>query len=277
MKTQAIITTLLITLFSTSDLLAGGWTQPKGGGFGKIDAYIINAGNVFDDDGESVSIPDYRFLSTNLYAEYGITEKLTGIIYFPILVSSESDPFIGDESYSISSVGDLDIGVRYGLLRNDRMVVSGVLMLGIPTGSADEDELLWTGDGEFNQIIKAEAGFSLPASIYAVAGLGFNNRSQGFSDEVIFDIEAGIGLFDQQLFFALKSSGRLPMDNGDEDVTGGYGMFSNNTGYVSFGPELTYIMKNGLGFSVNTYGAFFGRNLLAAPSYSAGIVYRMTP
>lgn len=277
MKTLAITTTLLITLFSTSDLLAGGWTQPKGGGFGKIDAYIINAGNVFDDDGESVSIPDYRFLSTNLYAEYGITEKLTGIIYFPFLVSSESDPFVGDESFSNSSVGDLDVGVRYGLLRSDRMVVSGVLMLGIPTGSADEDELLWTGDGEFNQIIKAEAGFSLPASIYAVAGLGFNNRSQGFSDEVIFDIEAGIGLFDQQLFFALKSSGRLPMDNGDEDVTGGYGMFSNNTGYVSFGPELTYIMKNGLGFSLNTYGAFFGRNLLAAPSYSAGIVYRMTP
>jgi hypothetical protein len=277
MKKRIILLTILIISVSATASFAGGWTQPKGGGFAKIDAYIINAGNVFDDDGESVSIPDYSFLSTNLYAEYGITDKLSGIIYFPFLVSSESDPFAGEESISISSVGDLDIGVRYGLLQTERVVVSGVLMLGIPTGSAEEEELLWTGDGEFNQIIKAEAGFSLPASVYAVAGLGFNNRSQGFSDEVIFDIEAGIGLFDQQLFFALKSAGKLPMDNGDEDVTGGYGMFSNNTGYVSFGPELTYIMKNGLGFSVNTYGAFFGRNLLAAPSYSAGIVYRMTP
>jgi hypothetical protein len=277
MRNRFVTLTAIVTIISTTNLFAGGWTQPKGGGFGKIDAYIINAGNVFDDDGESVSIPDYSFLSTNLYGEYGFSDKLTGIIYFPFLVSSESDAFIGDETYSVSSVGDLDLGIRYSLMRSERLVISGVLMLGIPTGSANEDELLWTGDGEFNQIIKAEAGFSLPASIYAVAGVGFNNRSQGFSDEVLFDVEAGIGVFDQQLFFALKSSGKLPMDNGDDDVTGGYGMFSNNTGYVSFGPEITYIMKNGLGFSLNTYGAFFGRNLLAAPSYSAGIVYRMTP
>ena len=67
------------------------------------------------------------------------------------------------------------------------------------------------------------------------------------------------------------------MDNGDDDVQGGYGMFSNNTGYVSIGPEVSLFLNNGLGISFNTFGAFYGRNLLAAPSYSFGLVYKHKP
>ena len=271
---KKIVLLLTIPMLVYSSANAGGWPQSKGGGFAKLDVYMINAGSVFDDDGESVDIPDYSFLSTNLYMEGGITESLTGIIYLPVYVSSESDPIFGSEQITTSGIGDLDIGVRYGLIRRDRWVLSGVLLLGIPTGSAEEDELLWTGDGEFNQLVKAEAGLSITESIYGVAGAGYNFRSEGFSDEFHFDTEIGIGLLDNRVFAALKFFGRLSMDNGDDDVFGGYGMFSNNTGFVSYGPEITYISKKGLGISFNTFGASYGRNLLAAPSFSIGIVYK---
>jgi hypothetical protein len=273
-KLLTIFLVLLQIVVTHHNAICGGWTQPKGGGFAKLDAYIINAGNIFGDDGKVSGIPDYSFISSNIYAEAGITNKLTGIVYFPFYVNSTSDPVGGFDKQSISGIGDLDIGGRYNLVAAESYVVSAVLILGIPTGSANDNEILWTGDGEFNQIFKAEAGFSFSNSIYTVVGFGFNNRSEGFSDELNYDMEAGISVFDNSLIISLKSNGRFPLDNGNDEVTGGYGMFSNNTGYASLGPEITYFLKNGIGFSVNTYGAFYGRNLIAAPSYSVGIVYK---
>ncbi len=276
-RTRILIKLTILLLFYSSTSFGGGWTRPKGGVFAKVDIYSISAKSLFDDDGNTFEIPKFDFLSSNFYCEVGITDRLTGIAYFPFYVSSKSAPFTGNEELNISNTGDLDIGARYQLLSNNGFVLSTSLTLGLPTGSADENELLWTGDGEFNQIIKLEAGLPIPGNIYAAGGLGYNFRSQGFSDEFVFDIEIGIGFFENRLFATLKSNSRIPMENGDEDVTGGYGMFSNNTGYISFGPEVSYFFKNGLGISANTFGAFYGRNLLAAPSYSAGIVYRFDP
>ena len=264
-------------LFTISPLIAtsGGWPQPEKGGFVKADVYYIDATRVFNDEGEAVAVPRYTFLSANIYAEAGFTKNLTGIVYFPFLVRSETMQAANpDKKITESAPGDLDIGVRYGFLRKDKLVMSGVLMLGVPSGRADDEELLWTGDGEFNQLVKLEAGYSFPYNVYAVAGGGFNKRSGGFSDEIIFDAEVGATLFDNRINFALKINGRSAIGNGDDDVFGGYGMFSNNTEYFAYGPDITLFLKNGLGISVNTFGAFYGRNLLAAPSVSAGIVYR---
>ena len=52
------------------------------------------------------------------------------------------------------------------------------------------------------------------------------------------------------------------------------GLFSNNLEFLSIGPEVNYSLTDKFGLSVAVFGAFSGQNILASPSYNAGLFYK---
>lgn len=290
MKIQnIIIAIIIITILPMTLLAGGGWPQPKGKAYIKLSEWWTTSDEHYTDVGLIDPNVTLGIFNTSIYAEYGITNRLTGTIYFPFFsralinntVSSTTGEVLnaGD---AINSLGDTDISLKYGITgSNSPIAVSASVLFGIPLGNdlGGKDNNLQTGDGEFNQFVQLDAGsgFNVAGlSAYANVHFGYNNRTSGFSDELRYGVEAGIATLDSKLWFI----GRLNrVDSRKNGTLGnnstGTSIFSNNAEYTSLGGEVSYKINEQFGFSAGITGAIDGRIILAAPSYSVGVFVEM--
>lgn len=290
MKKLIAISALLFTL--ASPLLAGGpWTQQRHSGFFKLSEWWI----VFDQHYTDAGLIDPNvttgIFNTTFYGEYGITDRLTVIGYVPLLTRNYMNNLVSATSgevlvpgEAINSLGDLDLGVKFSLTKpGAKIPVAASLTLGIPTGTPVAGSLnnLQTGDGEFNQIIQIDAGQSFRVHkqtyAYVTTYVGFNHRTNGFSEEFRYGIETGIGLAKSNLWLIARLLGVESFKNGAtaETVTS-TSIFANNTEYTSYSFEASYYLHKGLGISASFASAFRGEIIAAAPSYSVGIFYDLS-
>lgn len=268
---------LLILVLSFHAHAGGGWPQPKGKGYFKLGQNIISSPTFYGPSGELLDITTISLFTTSLYGEYGFTDRLTGLVYFPFFVRStlneiefrQSGVVIpGDE---VNAIGDADIGFTYGLITGKPVVISASLVLGLPLGktAGGDSQILQTGDGEFNQMIRVDASHSFyPKPIYASAYAGFNNRTRNFSDEIRMGFEVGATF--KKFIPIFKFNVVTSLENGSGEVAQN-GVFSNNTGFVSPAIELNYLLTDKIGITSSAAFALSGKNILAAPNFGFGL------
>lgn len=271
-------------LFCNSEnLRSQGWPQKAGHGFYKLGVNIVSSDKFYEKSGEVLTIPTLSDYTVSLYGEYGITGGVTGILYLPVVKRitlnkqvGEPSGFVYFEGDEVTGVADADVGVRVQLFKTGSTVLTAGLKLGLPLGSDEQENGLYTGDGEFNQVLTIGAGHSFyPLPAYATGFLGVNNRTNGYSDEVHYGAELGYTVAE-----AVTVSGRLTglesFRNGDGDVTGGMGgLFANDQRYLTYGAEVAWQMTEYVGLSAGITSAFFGRNTLSASEFSAGIFLKL--
>lgn len=290
MKKITLITILILTTINL--LFAGGpWPQQKGKGYFKLSESWIVFDQSFSAAGNIVPNVRTGIFNTSLYGEYGITDNFTGIINAPFFTHNFMDDELslntGDilvPAESLNSIGDIDLGLKYGLkLTSLEIPVSATLIFGLPTGtsSGGTEGRLQTGDGEFNQLLQIDAGtgFNLTKKInsYVSAYAGFNNRTNNFSDEFRYGLEAGLGFMDRKLWTILRIGGVESLQNGDETAGNRFiSLYNNNTSYTSFTIEAAYYVTKRIGVSANFAGAWRGENIAAAPTYSFGVFYDLS-
>ncbi len=284
---------LTLTLFiSINSFAGGGWSEKKGAGFFKLGQYVIISDDFFNPMGEVITIPTVSYYATSIYTEYGLTDRLTGVAYIPFFVRTtlneiefrqSGNTIPGDEE---TNIGDPLIGVKYGFFQDGPFVVGVSLLLGLPLGEdqGGEGQILQTGDGEFNQLIKIDVSRSFyPKPIYATVTAGFNNRTNvfsewgsgnGFSEEIHYGFEIGYTLREKTLI-ALKIYGVESLKNGDPGGSAGNGIFSNNTEYLSITPEISHNIGNNWGLTGAVGFAFSGERILASPAYQAGVYFNL--
>ena len=274
----SILISLLIAPVA-SIFAGGGWTQAKRSGYFKLGQNFIIANQYFQPDGEIVDITTISLYTTSAYLEYGLTDRLTGTLYLPFFVRStlnEVEFTSGRPSIPgdfVNSIGDTDIGLKYGLLQNGPVVVAVGLTLGLPLGetAGGETQILQTGDGEFNQMITVEASRSF-GNGYATTLLGFNNRTKDFSDEFRYGFEIGRSWNDRWIT-QLRLYGVESFMNGDAAGGAGNSIFANDMEFLAITPEIAYNIHSNLGVTVNAGFAAFGRKILAAPNIGVGLFY----
>lgn len=271
------ISTLILLFVSVSCLAGGGWTKKKGRYYLKLSQYTIIANQYFNPEGNLIKInPRIAFYNTALYGEYGLTDRINVELYFPFFSRSVLNNFQkrnGEfvEGDQVSGIGDTNLAFKYGIVQGGSTVVSAKLTLGLPFGDASGGETgtLQTGDGEFNQMLSVDIGHSFyPAPFYANASVGINNRTNNFSDEFRFSVEAGLTL--KKFILIGRLIGVESLMNGNTDDNANQGVFGNNVEYLSFMPELVYKIKENFGVTAAVGTAFSGRQVLANPSYEVG-------
>jgi len=279
-----ILIIILVFLFTSSAFSQ--WTKGKGKGYYKVSGWYLEADEHFTANGDKDPNLTRSQFNVNFYGEYGITDKLDVIAYVPFFSRvTENDEISGttgqelSEGESFNSFGDLDLGVRYSLFKNSTYAISATLKFGIPTGddAGGSDGSFQTGDGEFNQLLQTNFGASfnlwkIPS--YAKVYLGYNNRSQGFSDELRSGAELGGNLANGKLWIIGRADIVESTQNGSlnaQNSQGSGSIFANNIEYVSLGIEAAYYITKKIGVSANFTSAVSGKLVYAAPSISGGV------
>jgi len=273
---------LFLFLSSANQVGAGAWTQKRGKGFYKLSFRLIRADQFYEPTGNKIDIPTLSDYTTTFYGEYGLTARLTLVANVPMFkrvtlnkqVGSNSG-FVFFEGDSKSGVADSEVGVRLGLLPGGSSVLSAEILFGLPIGDDSQTNGLLTGDGEFNQLIKAQFGHSFyPKPLYFSGEFGFNNRTKGYSDEWHYAAEIGY-TFSNKFLVSFKLRGVESRKNGNDTVVGGMGgLFANNQSYLSYGPEVSYIINETFGISAGIESATRAENVLSAPAFSFGVFVR---
>lgn len=260
---------LAFAILTTTTSFGQAWTKEKGKSFLKLDFTTITGNKIFDDKSEVVDFQDFSFNTLSFFGEYGITNKLTAVAYIPFLQSNSlKSTALGPDASNVG-FGDVDIAIRYAISK-EKFPLTATLLLGIPTGEFVEPNELFTGDGEFNQMLKIASGAGAE-KWWVQGGVGFNNRTQNFSDEIRFDAEFGYKFLNKKLMTMLKIGGISPLDNGKAATTK-TGLFSNNVAYISPAIELMYFVKPNFGITFRGAGAGANaRNVQATPSFSLGV------
>jgi hypothetical protein len=254
---------------------AGGWPKKKGTAYYKLAYSSINALHFFDKNGERVALNnDLGFYTWSFYGEYGITDRLTVMTYLPFATTAKLHQQTNAPGGSLTTIGDTNIGFKYGLMVDQPNVLSASLTLGLPFGKTSSDtsggvNSLQTGDGEFNQLLKIETGHSLSNGFYASSYLGVNFRSKGFSEEIQFGGE--IGHVGGQLISIVKFQLVQSLQNGDNSATANADFFNNNMELFSISPELAYKFSENAGISANYQFLVSGQKTLASPMTTIGL------
>lgn len=278
---------IIAILFTSLAIFAGGgWPQPKGKGYFKLSEWWLISDQHYTDSGIIDPNITTGIFNTSIYAEYGFTDRLTGVLYFPFFSRTYNNNIVSgttgeilQEGEAVNSVGDTDISLKYGITRPGAgLAVAATLTLGLPVGEASGGSLgnLQTGDGEFNQMIALDAGTGWQMGtipFYTNVSAGFNNRTNDFSDEVRYSWELGAHLFNRKLWVIGRLSGVESLKNGiaSSALSNATSIFANNAEYTSYGIELAYNIGEKWGVSIGTAGAFRGEIIFANPSYTVGI------
>ncbi|MFY0629224.1 MAG: hypothetical protein JXR05_02515 [Flavobacteriaceae bacterium] len=266
-KTLLLTIVLLIT-----NVTYGQWSKGKNKGYYKLSAWSLNTDQYYNNSGDIISNPSRTQFNINAYAEYGISDKVDLIGYVPFYAK------VDQGSQSVSSLGDIDLGINYGFYKKGRWAASAKLLFGLPTGNeaGGTNGSLQTGDGEFNQFLSGALGYSTQVGgfpLYAKTYFGYNNRTKDFSDELRYGLESGINLLNKKAWLIARLDVVHPLNNGNfsnpNTVPGS--IFGNNVGFIGIGIEANYYITEKIGLSLGYIGAADGRNIAANPTVNGGI------
>lgn len=283
---KKIILLSILFVLSCSFFSHAQWLEKKGNGYFKLGAWALEADQHYTNTGKIDPNATRGNFNLNLYRKYGLSDNWNIIAYIPFYVKSYQNHRVSEitnetllEGEEFSSFGDVDLGIEYRLFKKSKFAFSTTLVLGIPSGDSrgGSDGSYQTGDGEFNQFLRFNAGTSLSLfkhSFYAKTYIGFNNKTKNFSDEFRAGIEVGTGLFGSKLLLLMRSNMVKSLRNGSLNASNNSGsIFANNVEFISIGGEVAWKFTKKIGVSLGYDSAFSGKIIYAAPSYNAGIFY----
>ena len=269
---------LIVAAWWSTDAEAGAWTQTKGTGFYKLGSQMTRGTEFRDMRGLGMTIPTLAEYTVSLYGEYGLRDDLTAVGYLPFFKRITLNKQVGRPSGfvyfagdDVTGIGDAQLGLRYRVAQKGATVISASLTLGLPIGDDTQTNGLLTGDGEANQILALQVGHSFyPVPVYVSLDLGYNNRVDGFSDELLYAVEAGYTIGKWTAILRLRRT--ESRENGEDGVSGGMGgLYANNQSFLSYGPELIYALNERLGMSLGAAGASRVQNALSEPVFSFAV------
>ncbi len=273
-----LIVTLILICIPLISTYCQGVIQKRGYGWVQLSQYITRSDSYFDSDSERISIRTNALYMTTLSGEYGITDRLTAIIAFPFFARSTVNQLEYNQTGniesggSLNSLGDTDIGLRFGVLQNFPLQINGFVTFGLPfgkKGNVGTETDIQTGDGEFNQIAGIELRHNFSSIKLSTSGyVAFNNRTRDFSNEIRYGFET---CYKAKRLFATASLSVIESLFNDTAPVSLNSIFSNHREWVAPGVEVGYRITEKVSFLAAGTFTVSGRNTTAAPAWIFGI------
>lgn len=261
----------LLVLASSTNQVSAAWVREKGQAMLGMGASYTSANQIYDDAGKTSAIPRFTETAVQLGGEYGITERLTaGAATSLLALNSAEDTALMSTGRSYTGIGDSVVAGRY-LIHAGSVLLSAGVELGLPTGN--KNAAIPSGDGEFSVLprLSLAAGFNAGFQGFYLVSAGHHKRTMGYSDEV--HAQAMTGARFGMLTFILGLELRQSLKNGDAGAISSNPLYFNNASFATYAPGLVLHANERLAFHVFYKGALYVKNILGAPSISAGASY----
>lgn len=247
------------------------WVREKGQAMLGVGASYTSANKVYDDAGKTSAIPRFTETAVQLGGEYGITERFTaGAATSLLVLNTTEDTSLMSTGRNYTGIGDSLVSGRY-LLYSGTVLLSAGLELGLPTGN--KNAAIPAGDGEWSVLprLSLAGGFNAGLQGFYLFSAGYHKRTMGYSDEI--HAQAMTGARFGFVTFIVGLELRQSLKNGDSGVISNNPLYLNNASFATYAPGLVFHANERLTFNVFYKGALYVRNILGAPSISAGASY----
>ncbi|AWG22531.1 hypothetical protein FFWV33_13840 [Flavobacterium faecale] len=268
---------IAIALFSTSSNAQSPWTKEKG------KAYVqVGFSGLFYDTAQIGGVKtdlnaDYSDVTTQLYAEYGLTNNLGALVVLPYkFVSVEST--LNSTSADLSGLGNITLGLKYKIQDKNWKISTGLTFIAntIEKGSGIDGRNLSTGFAANTYVPYVTAGTS-HGKWYYFGNIGYGYMSNGYSDYLKADAEVGYNIIPKgHLILAFNSKNVVSDEKAFDSNNTQWPSYLDRQTYNALGIKFNYEFKQdkfGANFAV--FGAFGNDNAPLAPSINIGLYTKL--
>lgn len=277
---MTLLVAFAVLLGGLEEAGAGAWARKQNSFYAKLGFSTIGTNRFYTKDGNEIRTADFQAWSLDLYGEYGILDRLTGVVKFPVAkraVFKTSEAKLG--------IGDLGLELKYGLLAGNTPLAIG-LGVELPTGDQNGFGLLKdqtnspggfirlpTGDGEFNTratLYWSHSFYPVPAFVSLEAG--YNFRTKNFTDEYAFGLQAGYKLANK-IWLQANLRGLGPAADPDSELARNAAIgLGEGIRYRSYGFGAAYEFIPRCSLSFDFFGAFGTiANIYAGANFVVGM------
>ncbi|MGH1364700.1 MAG: hypothetical protein ACRBF0_14150 [Calditrichia bacterium] len=272
----------LLVLFGSFAFAGGPWLQQKSKGFAQLSLTVIPTyDGLYNGDGDNFTLNrDVSDITTQFYAEYGLTPFLSASIEVPFKsVSTSEDSRAGSfspllESGSKSALGNAAIALKSGKAFN-RLQAAITFKAEMPAGEAD----VATGLASGVDALGIVPGISLGTSgnkYYVSSDISLRFRTNDYSDDFLFAGEAGAKIGSRFWLIAAVDIRQSITDavNIDNNLSQ-TGLYADGQEWIASGVKVLADITPKIGISFASFGAFDGNLVASSPSYTLGAFVRL--
>lgn len=235
-------------LWAPGDAGAAAWTQPKGGREVIVSLHQQDSSHGFDADGAVIDIVDYRKTELQLFAEYGLTDRLT-------VGAQGSLRRLRTRNARDDEPGHLEISARYRVLSRGGWVVSNQTAVRLPGGDGDPGAAQrGSPEAEYDsRFLVGKSGVVAGRRFFVDAQAGLRRREGEPPDERRLELTAGLHATRRTMVMAQAFDVR--------SVGAGQGVYEAYR-YLNLQLTLVHDLPRGWSAQAGLTGTAAGRNAL---------------
>lgn len=251
------------------------WTKEKNEAYVQLGFTSLIYNLYADQNGKKVDLnSDVNDISTQLYSEYGITNKLTASLIVPFKSVSVKDNFTNTNEKH-SGLGNVTLGLKYKLSDKIWKISSGI-NYATRTLSKDNVNFLSSGFNAATILPYLSVGTS-KNKWYYYGNVGYGYMDNDFSDFFRFNGEVGYNVIPKgHIIFAIETKNNISQEKAFLNDPYSNLSTSDRQNYNAFGIKLNYeFKKDKFGVNFAGFGAFDNKNAPLAPTLNLGIYSKL--
>jgi hypothetical protein len=280
---KKLIRLFLLLLITQTSFAQGPWTREKGSAYIQIGETSLQYDKIKVDGEELDLTSNVSDLTTQFYAEYGITNKLEAQLIVPFRFVSrtgknKANYYSGFGSFvdgSLSGIGNVSLGLKYKLFDSDWKISGGVLY-SAKTALGDGAKGLSTGFNA-NTILPYISVGSSSGKWYYFGNLGYGYVDNLYSDFIKFGAEVGYNIIQKgHLMLVLDNRIIVSKENPLFIDIFRFSSYYDRQSYSAVGLKFNYeFKKDKFGANFAAIGAFALDNAPVAPTLNFGVYAKL--
>lgn len=268
MKNKLIICLLVLSFLDSN--AQSPWTREKGKTYLQIgftglfyNAYVFDGKKIENSD-------DYSDVTTQVYAEYGLSKNLDIHAILPYKFVSVTDKS-SSKTDNLSGIGNISIGLKYKISDKNWKVSSGIVYT---SNSIKKDATIGLSTGlNTNAFMPYVTIGSSHNKLYYYFNLGYGYLDNNYSDYVKLTAEIGYELLPKgHLIFVLDSKNVVSKESAFINDATQWPSHLDRQAYQAFGIKANYeIKKDKFGVNFAAFGAAGIDNSPLAPTLNLGV------
>jgi hypothetical protein len=265
---------LILLLVTSISLAQSPWTREKGKSFVQLGLTSLSYDSFQFDNKKIDNLGKFSDLTFQVYAEYGITQKLEAQLILPYKVIS-FDNAITNTTANISGLGNVSLGLKYKLYDKAWKISSGI-MYNARSIKIDGANDLSTGFNAATILPYVSVGTSINKWYY-FGNIGYGYMNNDYSDYLKATFEVGYEVIKNgHLIFVLDTRNVISKEDAFKNDTAQWASYLDRQTYNAIGLKANYeFTKDKFGANFAAIGATGIENAPLAPTLNLGIYAKL--